>query len=147
MSKKFLKFNDLDIRLNDRLFSDTIIGEYTCELISMEECYERWNEMEQSTTNYLFHTCCENMMIDAGAMGNHTRFINHGCGDQLNCKTEYALIDGIPRNFVISNSYIEADEQLFISYGKEYFDSSDTNCLCKSRNCFSKNCKKRQKKL
>ena len=82
MTRKFLKYtNDLDIRLNNWLFSDTIIGEYTGEVIPMEECYERWNEMEQSTTNYLFHTCCKNMALDASAMGHHTRFINHDCGD------------------------------------------------------------------
>ena len=113
------------------IFSDSIIGEYTGELVSTKERNKRWREYKEAT-NYDF-TTCTNFTIDAGAMGNHTRFINHSC--ENNCRTEYAFISGIPRNFIVSNRAIKADEQLFIWYGEEYFQNS--KCACKSKKCVS----------
>merc|ERR1719320_695394 len=57
----------------------TIIGQYTGELISMQEYDKRLKKVrKEGGRNYFFATCL-NRVIDAGAMGNHTRFINHGC--------------------------------------------------------------------
>jgi len=137
--EKHFYIEDLSDEMGSGLFAkhaipaNSIIGEYTGELISKEENIKRWNE-NRKATNYYFDTCT-NFIIDAGAMGNHTRFINHDCEDQLNCRTEYTMIDGIPRNFIISNRAIEADEQIFIWYGEGYF--RDFDCGCKSKNCFS----------
>jgi len=111
--------------------ANSIIGEYTGELISRKEWSKRRREYKEAT-NYDFATCT-NFTIDAGAMGNHTRFINHSC--ENNCRTEYAFISGIPRNFIVSNRAIKADEQLFIWYGEEYFQNS--KCACKSKKCVS----------
>ena len=113
------------------LFLDSIIGEYTGELILKDEWYKRWHEYKEAT-NYYYSTCT-NFTIDAGAMGNHTRFINHSCEE--NCRTVYALINGIPRNFIISKRTIKADEQLSIWYGKGYF--SEFKCACESKKCIS----------
>jgi len=140
--EKKIYLKELGERMGHGLFArqeipaNSIVGEYTGELISKEEWSKRWkNNKKTKTCNYFFKTC-KNMTIDAGAMGNHTRFINHDCGDKLNCRTEFALINGIPRNFILNNRAIGADEQLFIWYGKGYF--KDMDCLCDSVKCLSK---------
>jgi len=113
--------------------ANTVIGEYTGELITEEECDERSVKMKKTgAMNYNFCTY-STMKIDAGAMGNHTRFINHDCGDKLNCRTLYVEVGICPRNFVVSKQHIKEDEQLFIWYGKGYFTGMD--CLCKSNKC------------
>jgi len=126
-------------------FSDTVIGEYTGELISREEFEKRQKELKKTGASNYFFSTYSSMTIDAGAMGNHTRFLNHGSGDRLNCRTQYVdlgdisgELSGIPRNFIISTRAIAADEQLFIWYGKGYFGEED--CLCDSENeeCMSK---------
>ena len=51
-----------------------IVGEYTGELITMEEYRERVKIVKLlGASNYFFNTCT-NMVVDATAMGNHTRF-------------------------------------------------------------------------
>jgi len=125
--------------------ANTVIGEYTGELISREEFEKRQKELKKTGASNYFFSTYSSMTIDAGAMGNHTRFLNHGSGDRLNCRTQYVdlgdisgELSGIPRNFIISTRAIAADEQLFIWYGKGYF--GDEDCLCGSDNeeCMSK---------
>ena len=116
-------------------FLGTIIGQYTGELISMQEYDKRLKKVrKEGGRNYFFATCL-NRVIDAGAMGNHTRFINHGCGDLMNCGIEFLADDNhhIPSNIVISAREIKADEELLLNYTKDYF--VDMDCLCGSNNC------------
>jgi len=116
--------------------ANSIIGEYTGELISTEEWQKRNGEMDRTGAGNYFYETCSSLTIDAGAMGNHTRFINHDCEDLLNCRAELAVVGNIPRNFIVSNETIEKNEQLFLSYGEEYFNN--LKCLCRSKNCVSK---------
>jgi len=119
--------------------ANTVIGEYTGELITEEECDERSIQMKKKgLLNYNFCTY-STMKIDAGAMGNHTRFINHDCGDKLNCRTLYVEVGICPRNFVVSKQAIKTDEQLFIWYGKGYFTNMDCLCNSKKIKCITKN--------
>ena len=79
----------------------------------MEE-YSKRNFIRKAVggSNYFFNTCMK-MVIDATAIGNHTRFVNHNCGDLVNCRfvnhncgdlvncgVEVAVIDRLPRNFL-----------------------------------------------
>ena len=114
-----------------------MIGEYAGELITDDEWDRRaTNYTLAGVTNFFFGTCTS-MTIDASAMGNHTRFINHNCRDQLNCKVEYAMINDYPKNFIVSMVDIKAGEQIFINYGANYF--TDLKCLCGSKSfCYSK---------
>ena len=102
----------------------------------MEEYCEK-NDIRKSTgaSNYFFNTCM-NMVIDATAIGNHTRFVNHNCGDKINCGVECAVINELPRNFFVSNKAIAMGEQILLNYGKQYF--SKLKCQCESSNCISR---------
>jgi len=122
--------------------ANTIIGEYTGELITQEEYEERRNRLrENGGRNYFFSTY-STMVIDASAMGNHTRYINHDCGDKLNCRTQYVEIGSKPRNFIISKQDIAQDEQIFIWYGKDYFRDEDCQCGSVEEECITKNRKR-----
>ena len=55
--------------------SDTVIGEYTGELITTKEYSVKVSIIAGTgASNYFFNTCMNNLVIDATAMGNHTRF-------------------------------------------------------------------------
>ena len=102
----------------------------------MEE-YSKRNFIRKAVggSNYFFNTCMK-MVIDATAIGNHTRFVNHNCGDLVNCRVEVAVIDRLPRNFFISKRGIKKGEQILLNYGRQYF--SKLECMCGSINCISR---------
>ena len=111
-----------------------MIGEYAGELISIDEWNKRDKVMKVAKTTNFFFSTCTSMVIDGYAMGNHTRFINHSC--ERNCKTEYAMINNCPRNFIVSMKEIKKGEEVFITYGQNYFERF--GCLCGARTCFSR---------
>jgi len=138
----FFYLNYLSNRMGHGLFTNceiqpgSIIGEYAGELITMQEYRARLRRVTRNgTCNYFFETCITNMVIDAGPIGNHTRFINHDC-ENFNCAIVFALHNGIPRNYVISIRRIRANEQILMNYGRDYF--TDTECLCGSDNCVTR---------
>jgi len=56
---------------------DTVIGEYTGEIITEEEERRRINIYNAlHLSSYIYETQKPELFIDAGPMGNHTRFIN-----------------------------------------------------------------------
>ena len=71
------------------------------------------------------------MFIDAGPMGNHTRFINHSCKN--NCKAEESALNELT---IVAAKDIGKDEEILLNYGEEYFEH--TVCLCGEDNCFDK---------
>ena len=80
-------------------------------------------------SNY-FYTTDEIIFIDAGPMGNHTRFINHSCKE--NCRAVGSAGYEITIKAVKA---IEAGEELLLNYGEEYF--KDLKCLCGEDNCLN----------
>merc|ERR1712200_224203 len=111
----------------------TVVGEYTGELITKEEQRWRWGIYKaHNMSNYNYDTRKPGLVIDAGPMGNHTRFINHDC-DKENCDGFWEVIDGVPKNWVVAMREIKVGEELFINYGAEYF--RDLTCLCGGDNC------------
>jgi len=118
----------------------TVIGEYTGELITIEEETRRLNLYKKmNMSNYFYEPRNEGLSIDAGPMGNHTRFINHSC-DNVNCEIFLETIEGLPKNWVMAIKNIREGEQLFLNYGKDYFHN--LTCLCESDTCLEKYKKK-----
>ena len=68
------------------------------------------------------------MIIDAGPMGNHTRFINHSCRE--NC---IGKVSGVNEVTVVTVRDVKQGDELLIDYGEGYFDS--LTCLCGEDNC------------
>ncbi|KAI1342400.1 hypothetical protein F5Y15DRAFT_372632 [Xylariaceae sp. FL0016] len=66
--------------------------------------------------------------VDAKAYGNWTRFVNSHCEPNVDATIE-ALGGQLVVAF-IANQDIPAGEQLFINYGRSYFEAQDINCIC-----------------
>jgi len=112
---------------------DECIGEYTGEVITKEEKTKRGVMYEEKKLgNYFYSTSVDGMKIDAQAMGNHTRFINHSC--QPNVWTFGVTVDGVQRVLLMTGRKVRKDEQLFSNYGRAYFEGM--RCECGTRSCF-----------
>lgn len=59
--------------------------------------------------------------IDAKPMGSEMRFANHSFSSNLD--VEHTVVDNQWYIFFIANRDIDADEELTISYGEEYWDT------------------------
>jgi len=111
----------------------TVIGEYTGELITNEEASRRNSIYRMhKMSNYFFDTRKPGLTIDAGPMGNQTRFINHSC-DDYNCDCYVEIINGTPKNWYVAIKDIPQEHELLVNYGKDYFNNLE--CLCKGENC------------
>ena len=75
------------------------------------------------------------MVIDAGPMGNYTRFINHSCME--NCETRKIEVNRI---MFVAVKDIEKGKELSLNYGKDYFKNK--TCLCNETNCLENEKKK-----
>jgi SET domain-containing protein len=64
-----------------------LVIEYCGEMINDAECTRRLNETEiTGKKDYYFFKLANDLVIDAGPIGNNARFLNHSCSP--NCKTE-----------------------------------------------------------
>jgi len=126
-----------------KLEKHAMIGEYTGELINVNEFKKR--ELLYSFNNQVnyFYNTGTGMWIDANPMGNHTRYINHSC--EPNCfATMYRLDeDHLPKVFIHAKKNIKKGEQLFLDYTKDYF--YNMRCLCETDNCLEKTKKPRRR--
>merc|ERR1719317_797741 len=123
----------------------TVIGEYTGELITREERLRRHFNFYQPAqmSNYVYETRKAGLEVDAGAMGNHTRFINHSCDGGDNCAVFVETIEGVPKIWVVAIKDIQQGQELFLDYGPEYF--ADQECLCKGDNCVERKKEEKEK--
>ncbi|KAK7919920.1 hypothetical protein PG985_007942 [Apiospora marii] len=96
------------------------LGEYLGELVPYEG---RGSAIEDPT--YVFGWDGV-MRVDARLAGNHTRFVNHHCRPNAKCM---AVVIGGRRVLRFQTAReIGPGEQIFISYGADYF--RDMDCLC-----------------
>ena len=79
------------------------------------------------------------MIIDAGPMGNHTRFINHSCTKE-NCVAK--ILDEVT---IVAIKDIEPGEELLLNYGEGYFEH--LTCLCGEKYCLENKKAKVKRKL
>lgn len=73
-----------------------LIIEYCGEMITDAECTRRLNETELTgNKEYYFFKIADDLVIDAGPIGNNARFLNHSCdvrntNDHTNNKPTHA---------------------------------------------------------
>lgn len=86
-------------------------------------------------SNFLFrHPQHGEVYVDASAGGNWTRFLNHSC--EPNCSFARTLRCGYTRViYARTKRHIRAGEQLFVDYGRDYFEG--VGCRCGSKRCHS----------
>lgn len=97
--------------------------------------YDQLTPAQKRYSNFLFkHPQHGELYVDASDSGNWTRFLNHSCDP--NCTFARALRCGYMRViYVRTQRPIRAGEQLFVDYGRDYFDS--IVCKCGSKVCQS----------
>ncbi|GFS79563.1 histone-lysine N-methyltransferase NSD2 [Nephila pilipes] len=119
--------------LQDVKKGDFVI-EYVGEIITHEEYRKRSNEKGESS-NYYFLYLDSRRMIDAGPMGNYSRFINHSCGP--NCEMIKWSVNGDARIGIFALRDIHAEEELSFSYQPDKYSKYEfeQKCLCSSANC------------
>ncbi|GFS88886.1 histone-lysine N-methyltransferase, H3 lysine-36 specific [Trichonephila clavipes] len=108
--------------------------EYVGEIITHEEYGRRYREKGESS-NFYFLYVDSRRMIDAGPMGNYSRFINHSCGP--NCEMIKWSVNGDARIGIFALREIHAGEELTFNYqsGTYIKYEFEQKCLCSSVNC------------
>lgn len=111
------------------LFTDTpikkgeIIIEYTGEQLTWAECEKR-NDAQEGVNGYFFFVS-KNFCIDAqNTPDSLGRYANDAQGYKrvpgLKNNAEYQIIKRRP--YIVAKRNIKAGEEIFVSYGKEYWD-------------------------
>lgn len=103
-------------------------GEYIIEYIGTVLTEKQANERGGK---YLFQTSA-NRHIDGTTRSNIARYINHSC--RPNCETD--IIKG--RIYVQTRRKIEAGEELFYDYGKDYWEEHIKPKGCRCEKCLEK---------
>ena len=89
--------------------------EYVGELISDETCRERVRKgINDGVINYYMLTIDKDCIIDAGPMGNLSRFMNHSCDP--NCETQKWTVNGEVRVGLFAKRDIKEGEELVFDY-------------------------------
>jgi uncharacterized protein len=110
-------FTDIDIKKGE------IVTEYCGEKITWKECEKRNEAMDGLNSYYLYIS--KNNCIDAlHALDTFGRYANDAvgfvrvAGKKNNC--EYHIIKKKP--YIVAKKNIKAGEEIFVSYGKEYWE-------------------------
>lgn len=106
---------------------DDIVGEYTGRLMTGKVA--RALPSDQIDYLYSVDSCYESnnwlmpLFIDAKNVGNSTRFINHSYAPNVSQKT---FFDGVIWHIIfVAAQRIEKDQQLFMNYGKGYWQARE----------------------
>ena len=95
-------------------------GMFSGEMIDDDECTRRLNETEVTgKKDYYFFKLGDDLVIDAGPIGNNARFLNHSCSP--NCKTEMWQIGCQQRVGIFTIKDVKKGEELTYDYNFEGF--------------------------
>ncbi|KAG7451987.1 SET domain-containing protein [Guyanagaster necrorhizus] len=102
----------------------TNIGEYVGDILYLGfDGAQDLNGLIHDYTglNYAFdaNTSDNVRTIDAGRIGNETRYLNHS--KKPNCSTRLALVHGEYRLLLFTLKKVNRDQELFLDYGKAYW--------------------------
>ncbi|XP_021864842.2 histone-lysine N-methyltransferase ASHH3 isoform X2 [Spinacia oleracea] len=119
--------------------------EYVGEVIDDKTCEERlWKMKETGVTNFYLCEINRDMVIDATAKGNKSRYINHSCCP--NTEMQKWSIDGETRIGIFATRDIEKGEHLTYDYQFVQF-GADQDCHCGADSCRQKLGVKPSKKI
>jgi len=111
------------------------IEEYTGERITADESATRAEQKGGPINHTFFFSLNDGHVIDGGAGGNDSRYINHSC--EPNCEAEED--DG--RVFIFAARDIECGEELYYNYALEYEERHTAAvkqafaCYCNAPTC------------
>ncbi|KAH7079176.1 hypothetical protein BKA63DRAFT_409412 [Paraphoma chrysanthemicola] len=97
------------------ILKDDIVGEYTGEIISVEESARRAVIYEYEKNMYLFQLN-KKQEVDATYMGNKLRFINNANKNLVNCYPKVLLCNTVFRVALYASVDIKAGTEFFFHY-------------------------------
>ncbi|KAL9982434.1 hypothetical protein ACROYT_G004474 [Oculina patagonica] len=122
------------LRCKEDVKKGQFVIEYVGELIDEATCQERVRKGED-ITNYYMLTIDKDCIIDAGPMGNLSRFMNHSCDP--NCETQKWTVNGDVRVGLFAAREIKAGEELTFDYQLDCLGNEKKKCHCGAKNCSS----------
>jgi SET domain-containing protein len=129
-----------------RIRKGTRIIEYVGELITPGEADSRYDDSQAEYPHVLLFSLDKHTVIDAGAGGNESRFINHSC--EPNCE---AVVER-KRVFIESLRTISEGEELTYDYNLTREEEDDVelekrySCNCGAKTCRGTMLKPRQER-
>lgn len=108
------------------LQKDDIVGEYTGKVITQSVAVKKPVAHTGCMIPMVCYDGCffpEALIIDARREGNFTRFVNHSYKPNVDCKMVYC--DSMWHTLFIASEAIDKDSQLFINYGKGYWEARE----------------------
>jgi SET domain-containing protein len=111
------------------LDAETLILEYTGELIDRKTAVERDNPESPDSSCYIFQID-HDVFIDALRVEHPAKYINHSC--EPNC----SISRDVTRAFIRTLRTIRPGEELTYDYG--YDASENLKCCCKAPSCRGK---------
>lgn len=122
------------VRAKTDIKKGEFVSEYVGELIDVEECRARILQAQaKGVTNFYMLTLDKSRVIDAGPMGNPSRFMNHCCSP--NCEMQKWSVNGDTRVGLFALYDIEAGTELTFNYNLQIIGSGRTICKCGAPNC------------
>ncbi len=110
-------FTDCDIKKGE------IVTEYTGEKLTWAECEKR-NNNQEGVNGYFFFVSKNNCIDAQNTPESLGRYANDAQGYKrvpgLKNNAEYQIIKRKP--YIVAKRNIKAGEEIFVSYGKEYWD-------------------------
>lgn len=102
-----------------------LVIEYTGTLVEDDDCQVGGDYATEVGKKYLKDGERTLLSIDAYERGNFSRFINHSFHPNLTSMTIYNPKDGLFHVVLHAQTDLDKDQQLFVSYGRGYWESRD----------------------
>lgn len=110
------------------------VMEYVGEILDDAACEQRLREYKAAgERHYYLLEITREQVIDAGRMGNETRFINHSCN--ANCEAHKRRVGDDTRIGIFACRDIAAGEEITYDYQYTAFTEDRWRCQCGAANC------------
>lgn len=99
------------------------IGDYVGKMLTSSDIEILDQVIKYSGRNYFFEFSKDNLdeMLDAGPVGNATRFLNHATAKLANCVAQILLVNGEHHIGFYTTKAVACGEELFLCYGDTYW--------------------------
>jgi len=111
-------FTDTDIK------KDEIVCDYRGEKLTWKECLKR-NEEQDGYGAYYFYVTAKNCVDAQNTVWELGRYANDAAGfvrvEGIRNNSKYEVRKGVP--YIVATRKIKAGEEIFVGYGKEYWEA------------------------
>jgi SET domain-containing protein len=108
---------------SEKILKGEVVCEYEGENLTWKECMKRNDEMEEKGA-YFFHITNKNCVDAQHTLWAMGRYANDAAGPSrligLKNNAAYQIIKGKP--YIIASKTIKENEEIFVGYGKAYWE-------------------------